>query len=222
VRVTKPLTLAVFAILALVIYASSAVYTPPAVKPVNCPWCTDEQDYYLQLPYPLAGFLSMGQYGLAGSLSYLQAIYYFGKETLDEQNYLPFLFERTVEHDPHFYHGYYVGSLLLGNDRRNFMDSIELLERAEQNLPDEWIFSFLRGYYLWTAFGDNQAAAAAFRLAAEKPRAPLYLLTFSATLSGQGTTEEKIRVLQQVYASIEDKQKREKIAEMIQKLAKEL
>jgi hypothetical protein len=219
---TKPLTLAVFAILAVVVYASSAVYTPPAVQSASCAWCGEEQDYYLRIPSPLARFLSMGQHGLAGTYAYLQAIYYAGKETPDEQNYLPFLFQRTVEHDPHFFDGYYIGALLLGNDRQNFVDSLDMLERAEQNLPDEWMFSFLKGYYLWTAFGDKQAAAAAFRRAAEKPRAPLYLLTFSSTLTGQGTPREKIRVLQQVHASIQDEQKREKIAEMIEKLAREL
>jgi hypothetical protein len=222
VRGTKTITLAAFAILAAVIYASSAVYTPPAVQSASCPWCTDEQDYYLRIPFPLARFLSGGQHGLAGTWSYLQAIYLFGKETPDEQSFLPFLFQRAVEHDPYFYEGYYVGALMLGNYRHNIIDTLSLLERAEENLPDEWIFSFLRGYYLWTGVGDNQEAAAAFRRAAQKPRAPLYLLTFSATLTGQGTPQEKIRVLQEVWHSIDDPQKREKIAEMIEKLMQEM
>jgi hypothetical protein len=123
---------------------------------------------------------------------------------------------------PISYFGYYAGAILLGNYRENYIDSIDLLERAERNLPDEWIFSFLKGYYLWTAFGDKEQAAEAFRLAALKPRAPIYLLTFSSTLTGHSSPQDKIRLLFEVQASIKDEQQRKKIVEMIQKLQQEM
>jgi tetratricopeptide (TPR) repeat protein len=218
----KPLLVAIFGVLALFIYVSSAVYTPHSVSTKSCSWCTEEQDFYLRIPYDMARLMSLGQHGLFGTYAYLQAMYYAGKETADEQGFLPFLFLRTVEHDPFFYEGYYIGALLLGNDRQNYIDSIDLLERAERNLPDEWMFSFLRGYYLWTAFGDKEQAAEAFRQASLKPRAPIYLLTFSSTLTGHSSPQDKLRLLFEVQASIKDEQQRKKIVEMIQKLQQEI
>ncbi|MFP4517778.1 MAG: hypothetical protein ACLFNV_13375 [Desulfovibrionales bacterium] len=215
--------LLVFGILAVIIVASAPAFTPPVVQPVGCPWCEDEEDFYLKLPYPAAKFLSLGQYGLAGAMNYFQAIYYYGKGTADENGYLPFFFDRITDHDPHFYDGYYIGALLLGNDRQKYFESLELLQKAEQNLPDEWMFSFLRGYYLWTVMGELDMAAEAFRQAAAKPRAPQYLLPVSHTLTDEDASPEKrIRVLQRVLTSVQDPQNREKIFQMIQALEQEI
>lgn len=113
----------------------------------------------------------------AAALQWVRAANYAGNNAFEAQGRpaLGPLVRLVVALDPSQEAFYRVGGLLLASERNAAPEAVQLLDDCAQRFPEEVACPFYSGVLRLTQMRDAKGAAASWRLALERPGAPVYL-----------------------------------------------
>ncbi len=101
-------------------------------------------------------------------------LYYAIQQNQGKENaaYLPIYLENASLLDPYFFDIYRLASGLLPFDMGLAEQSIDLLERGAEALPDNWEIPFFAGFIAHQQLGDDKTAFRMMKLVIDRPNAP--------------------------------------------------
>jgi hypothetical protein len=224
------------ALVVLLLAGAGAAWLRPPAMTRYLAGETYEDIYYLPPPAWLRVF-SLGHEEALADLIWMRALVYFGDE-LKNRGEVVHVFDygdAIVTLDPYFAAAYrWVGTVSLYHPgeitARDGYRAAAFLERGVQRLPDDgellWDLGATLSYELPPLLEDHAAKRAArqrgipyLEAAARRGAGPKWLVLTNATqLERLGRTEQAIRHLEEMYASVRDDDVRAQIAEQLVRL----
>lgn len=127
-------------------------------------------------------FLSFGYRNLLSDVLWFNTINYFGKHFKSDGNYtwLSHMCQLVTQLDPDAHYAYQFCSTMLGWEAGMPEASIEILNRAISNHPDNWLYYYLRGFNYFYFLDNEDKAQLDFTKAATYPEAPVVVERLAA------------------------------------------
>ena len=124
---------------------------------------------------------SVGYKNVLADIIWFKTINYFGREFRSTQNYefLVHYVNLVTDLNPHLEKVYIFGAVMFAWELHQPNESIKLLEKAEAELPEDWVFPYYRGFFFMYFKKDYGYAYLALRRAAGLPDAPPTIATFA-------------------------------------------
>lgn len=122
---------------------------------------------------------SLGFDRLLADYFWLSLIGYLGessKRRFDHYELTDRYIELITGLDPHFLDAYWFGTFVIGGDQRNPRRAAEILDNGIESNPESWSLPFIAGINQYLYAGNEVAAAKYYRIAANYPDAPAWLL----------------------------------------------
>jgi hypothetical protein len=152
---------------------------------------------------------------------WIKTIGYFGEHLMSDRNY-PWLYhilDLVTTLDPQFIWPYYFGGITLSLEAQQVEQSNLILKKAMHYHPAVWKFPFFLGFNYWYYSNDPVKAAYYIKIAAQLPKAPVFLKTFPARLLS--TTDQKgaaLQFLMEMRSNSQDARMRAQIEKRIQEI----
>jgi len=152
---------------------------------------------------------------------WIKTIGYFGEHIMSDRNY-PWLYhilDLVTTLDPQFIWPYYFGGITLSLEAQQVEQSNLILKKAMHYHPAVWKFPFFLGFNYWYYSNDPAKAAYYIKIAAQLPKAPVFLKTFPARLLS--TTDQKgaaLQFLMEMRSNSQDARMRTQIEKRIQEI----
>jgi hypothetical protein len=152
---------------------------------------------------------------------WIKTIGYFGEHLMSDRNY-PWLYhmlDLVTTLDPHFIWPYYFGGITLSLEAQQVEQSNLILKKAMHYHPAVWKFPFFLGFNYWYYSNDPAKAAYYIKIAAQLPKAPVFLKTFPARLlSTAGQKGAALQFLMEMRSNTQDARMRAQIEKRIQEI----
>jgi len=159
-------------------------------------------DFFVFLPngkpmrYMAAGYQSvLADYYWLKGIAYIQ----FGLERGGRLGRMPELYDLIVELDPEWVAVYYWGALFNSALAREPGESIALLEKGMERVPESWRIPYRLGEIYLVDMGDIEKGREYMLMAAELPNAPEFVEKFAAGL-GDATERYARKALEWIEA----------------------
>ncbi|BCS94652.1 hypothetical protein DSLASN_02840 [Desulfoluna limicola] len=160
----------------------------PLVLNEECPWCEEDGrgDEITYVPFNANDIrlIAPADPEFISVLLWMRTAYYFGLNSLKsgDYSYMLSLLDLVTDLSPKWEIPYLYGAILLPAEVGDIEGGLYMIDKGISRLPDSWQLWFLKGYYYWKSYGDNQAASEAIHNASKIKGAPMYFKQLSITL----------------------------------------
>lgn len=149
--------------------------------------------------------VSLGHQNLVADALYLWSIQYYGHHrSAVGRQYLWRIYDVITDLDPRFQDAYLTGALVMAVDMGDPRLALQLLEKAAEHNPDQWIYPLEAGYYAWMSIGDLDLAAEYFLRAEAIAGSPATVPRIRAGLAEySGRAEDALEMWIGIYEQAE-------------------
>ncbi|MDQ6963558.1 MAG: hypothetical protein Q9M13_01410 [Mariprofundales bacterium] len=168
-------------LIAVALAASTTLnhFTPPPAA--------GSQPAHYRTPDWLQQHITLGYQRMLSVLYWFDIISTFGGKLADETDYfmLSEKLDTITTLNPYAGHAYYTAATVLTWQLHSTTLSGPLLERAIENMPQEWRWPYYRGFYSYFFDHDIKTAARYLAIAAKNPNTPPLLLRLTAKMRAE-------------------------------------
>lgn len=148
------------------------------------------------LPPDFLRFMTLGHSNLTADMLWLQLIQYYGATAQEKSSreHLYAYLDTITSLSPGFESAYIFGSYVLSENPAQVVQSIQLLDKGLQQLPESWMIPFQAGFVSYLHQKDYAKAADYFAQAAQRPEAPRLAQQMAAQLNRRTNDYERCQV----------------------------
>jgi tetratricopeptide (TPR) repeat protein len=161
-----------------------------------------ERDVFVNLPSgKTLKVLSFGYHRLVADLLFIWSIqFYSNYHYTNRFNYIEHVYDVITDLSPKFKAAYYIGSIIMALEAKEYEMAIRLLQKGSQNMNSEWVFDYESGYYASKFLKDYQRAQRFYAKALQNPNAPPLVRRLHAHMTYMKDNLEEAYVLwQEIY-----------------------
>jgi len=133
-----------------------------------------ERDVFLTLPTgKVLKVFSFGYHRLVADVLFIWSIqFYSSYHLVNRFDHIERIFNVITDLRPKFRAAYYIGSIIMALEAKDYQMAIRLLQKGSRNMSDEWVFDYEAAYYARKYLGDYRLAETYYRRALRNPSAP--------------------------------------------------
>lgn len=166
-------------------------------------------------------FMSFGYQNFLSNILWFDLISYFGKHYKSDQSYrwLAHMCGLVTDLDPRASAAYEFCGMMLAWEVASPRESITILDKAVNNIPESWRFRYLRGFTYLYFMQDEERAREDFQVAAGLPNAPAFLGTLAAKKMALSDPVSAIQFLVTILANTSDPTQRQALEGRLAEIA---